>query len=156
MTRPTWTKAKLPAFLSYPLAWRSVESALGNTPQWENLHFYLPGHPGTSAVEFHRKVRASEPHVVLRACYERWDKRPSIGDDFHEYLQARWSLWLYPVSRQLRVRARAVLESCGLPTIVRWLTIKRPESWYWGRRSCTVVLDPVDATLRFEEDVEAG
>ena len=156
MTRPTWTKAKLPGFLSYPLAWQSVEGQLGSVPQWEKLHFHLPAHPGRSAVAFHQKVHASEPHLVLRACFVRWDKRPSIGDDFQDYLQGRWSLWLYPVSRQLRAKAKAVLESKGLPTIAKWLTVRRAESWYWGRRSCNVVLVPADTTLRFEEDVEAG
>jgi hypothetical protein len=156
VTRTTWKKAKLPRFLSYPLPWESVVARLSSVPQWEGLHFYLPPHPGSSAVAFHQTVQAQEPQLVLRACFDRWDKRPSIGDDFRDYLQGRWSIWLYPVSRTLRARTKESLETKGLPAVAMWLAAKRPESWYWGRRSCNIVLIPADMSLRIEEDVEAG
>jgi hypothetical protein len=62
-------------------------------------------------------VESDELHSVLRACFERWDKRPSISERFRDYLTGRWRLWIYPVRRELKAVAKVALIDDGLPNI---------------------------------------
>lgn len=110
-----------------------------------------------SATKFRRLIEADEPHVVLRARFERWDKRPSIGSEswVQEYLHGKWSLWVYPVRRQLKAQAREALVAQGSPNIAEWLSLERPSSWYFGRKVCYIVFVPKENAVQVEESIEA-
>jgi hypothetical protein len=99
-------------------------------------------------------VESGEPHLVLSARFERWEKRPSISDEWQKYLDGRWSLWVYPVRRQLKAVAKTVLIDRGLARISDWLSAERPESWYFGRKACDVIFIPDDGEVRIDEIVE--
>lgn len=149
-------KPKLPSFLSFPVGTDAIGAALKDVPQFTSLRLVFSPDPIVSATTFRRLVESDQPHVVLRARFERWDKNPSLGDDSWvlEYLSGRWSLWVYPVRRQLKAVARAVLIDRALPKIAEWLSVERPASWYFGRESCEIVFIPKDGAVRIEESVE--
>ena len=149
-------KPKLPSFLSFPIGAEVINGFVRDVPQFGSLELVFSADPMLSAIRFRRLIEADEPHPVLRADFVRWDKKPSIGDEFQEYLQGKWSLWVYPVRRALKAKARQILVAQGLPRIVEWLALDRPPSWYFGRKRCEVVFVPKDETVRIEEIVEAS
>lgn len=151
-------KPELPSFLSFTIGTDAISGLLQGVPQFGSLELVFSADPLLSATRFRRLVEADEPHPVLRAHFVRWDKKPSIGDELwvQEYLQGKWTLWIYPVRRTLKAKARQALIAKGLPGIAKWLALDRPPSWYFGRKSCEVVFVPKDETVRIEESVEAS
>jgi len=154
----THLKPKLPSFLSFPVGLEAITAALNDAPQLATLDLFFSADPILSATRFRRVIEADEPHPVLSIRFTRWDKKPSLGDDpwVKDYLNGKWSLWVYPVRRALKARAKDALVREGLPQIARWLTTARPSSWYWGRKRCDVVFVPSEGTLRIEELTEAS
>ena len=98
------SKPKLPSFLSFPIGADLLSASLKAVPQFSALQLVCSTDPILSATNFRRLIEADQPHVAVRARFERWDKKPSIGDEpwVQEYLHGRWSLWVYPVSRRLK------------------------------------------------------
>ena len=131
-----------------------IGSALRDVPQLTSLELVFSADPLLSATTFRQVVESGDPHLVLRASFERWDKRPSISEGWQDYLNGRWSLWVYPVRRQLKVVAKTILIDRGLPKIADWLSAGRPQSWYFGRKVCEVTFIPQEGVLRIEERVE--
>jgi hypothetical protein len=151
------SKPKLPSYLSFPIGTEAISAFLKDVPQFGSLDLVFSADPMRSVTRFRRVIEADKPHPVLRAQFVRWEKKPSIGDEswLQEYLQGKWSLWVYPVRRILKPKAKQALVSQGLPRIAEWLALDRPPSWYFGRKSCEVVFVPKDETVRIEESVEA-
>ena len=121
------------------------------------MNLVFSASPLRSATAFHRLVETDEPHLLLSARFERWDKRVSLGDEswVQKYLHGRWSLWLYPVRRQKRSMASILLVETALPQVARWFASARAPSWYWGRKRCDVTFLPVTGEVRLEEVVDA-
>lgn len=119
-----------------------------------SLELAFSADPILSATTFRRIVENDEPHSVLRACFERWEKQPSISEQFRDYLTGRWRLWIYPVRRELRAVAKVALIDDGLPKIAKWMSLERPESWYFGRKVCEVIFIPREGSVKAEEKVE--
>ena len=151
------SKPKLPSFLSFPIGAEALSASLKAVPQFSSLELVFSAYPILSATNFRRLIEADEPHVVLRARFERWDKKPSIGDEswVQEYLHGKWTLRVYPVRRQLKAQAREALVGHGLPKIAEWLSVDRPSSWYFGRKACEVVFLPTESAVRVDESIEA-
>jgi hypothetical protein len=149
-------KPKLPSFLSFPIGAVAISAVLQDVPQFGSLELVFSPNPMQSATRFHRFIRADQSHPVLRAHFVRWDKRPSIGDEWAEYLQGKWSVSVYPVRRTHKAKARQLLVAQGLPGLRKWLARDRPPSWYFGRKSCEVIFEPKDETMRVEESTEAS
>jgi hypothetical protein len=151
------SKPKLASFLSFPIGAEAINVSLKDVPQFSSLELVFSADPILSATNFRRLIEADEPHVVLRARFERWDKKPSIGDAswVQEYLHGKWSLWVYPVRRQLKAQAREAVLTRGLPKIAEWLSLDRPSSWYFGRKICEMVFVPKENAIRIEESIEA-
>ena len=74
-------KPRLPSFLSFPIGADVVSVSLKAVPQFSSLELVFSGDPISSATKFRRLIEADEPHGALRARFERWDKKPSIGDE---------------------------------------------------------------------------
>ena len=110
----------------------------------------------TSVTAFQSQVDRDLPHLVLEARFVRWDKGPSLSDSTYcaQYMRGHWSISVYPVASIRRAQARKVLLA-ALPSMQEWFSRSRPESWYHGRKSCEVVFDPIEGTLRTAERVEA-
>ena len=90
---------------------------------------------------------------MVSACFRRWGKGPSIGDQFTDYLGGVWMLKVYPLYRPLRGVAKRELLARGLPAVEQWLQIERPSSWYWGEKRCDIIFDPSEGVLRVEEGI---
>ncbi len=118
----------------------------------DEINLGFRGHPGLSAMEFRQTIEAGRPHVIMTAEFVRWDKKPSIGNEswLQEYLQGKWSLDIYPVVRNQRAAAKAVLLAEGLPKITEWFSKKRAPSWYWGRKYFHVMFWPAKGALQFK------
>jgi len=151
------SKPKLPSFLSFPIGADRLSAALKAVPQFSALELVFSADPILSAMKFRRLIEADEPHVVLRARFQRWDKKPSIGNEpwVQEYLHGKWSVWVYPVRRQLKAQAREALVAQGLPKIAEWLSVNRPASWYFGRKVCEIVFLPKESAVRVDGSIEA-
>jgi hypothetical protein len=74
-------KPKLPSFLSFPIGADVINAFVRNVPQFGSLELVFSAGPMRSAIRFRRLIEADEPHLVLRADFVRWEKKPSIGDD---------------------------------------------------------------------------
>ncbi len=95
---------------------------------------------------------------MLSARFDRWDKRPSFGDDpwIQEYLEGKWSLWVYPVRRQRKSQAKEALLNDALLRVAGWFSKGRAPSWYWGRKRCNVTFLPAEGEVRIDEVIEAS
>ena len=156
--RTAGRKPRLPSLLSYPIGAERIASAIESAPQFEELELSFSSHPGASAQAFQHAVRIGDPHLVLRAAFDRWEKSPSIGDEawLQKYLRGRWVLNVYPVARSSKSLATVALRDVGLPAIAAWLKAERTESWLWGSKRCDIMFMPGDGTLRIEEFEQAG
>lgn len=153
----TRNKPKLPQFLSFPVGGQALSTCLIGIPQFDTLELVFSASPSLSATTFRRLVDADEPHLVLSARFDRWDKGPSMGDDpwIQEYLDGKWSLCVYPVRRQRKSQAREALLKDALPHVARWFSTGRAPSWCWGRKRCNVMFVPAEGVVRVDEVVEA-
>jgi len=84
-------KPKLPPYLSFPIGADAIGNALKDIPQLSSLKLVFYPNPIPSATKFRQVVELGEPHLVLSARFERWEKRPSISDEWQEYLDGRSS-----------------------------------------------------------------
>jgi hypothetical protein len=142
--------------LSFPVGVQVVESALGGISQLEELEIRFKQQCGISATDFRHLIESGKPHLIASAGFDRWDKRPSIGrEEWDDFLRGLWTLQIYPVARQKKSAARALLIQEGLPILRRWFEAGRPGSWYWGRKRCHVVFDPLELTITSQDIVEA-
>jgi len=154
----TQFKPKLPQFLSFPVGVQALSAHLAGIPQFDALELAFSTSPNRSKTMFRHLVEADETHLVLSARFDRWDKRRSLGDDpwIQEYLQGKWSLWIYPVRRQRGSQAKEALLNDALPQVARWFSTARVPSWYWGRKRCNVMFAPADGGVRVDEVIEAS
>src|SRR5690242_5692561 len=136
---PDRYKPKLPNFLSFPIGFEAISAALKDTPVFDEMKLIFSDYALEGATSFRKTVEAKKPHTIVSARFIRWDKRPSIGKGFEDYLRGKWELWIYPCARQSKVTAKRALLRDGLPAVARWLSAKRPPAWYWGRKHCDVV-----------------
>jgi len=140
--KPAKRKPKLPAYLSFPLTYQAVSQGLQMVTFADSIEllFSLP----LSATEFRKTVTARESYPVVIAEYVRWDRALSHGDDnwIQEYHDGKWSLRVYPCARDQRAEIKNALKSRGLPFVKEWFDRKRPDSWYFGRKTCEIWLDP--------------
>jgi hypothetical protein len=150
----TLSKDTLPRGLSYPLGLSDLERTLGNIPQASALQVRFRSCPIRSAQQFRAVVARELPHTVIAARFVRWDKKPGIGDEFAEYLRGQWSVHIYPVASARRAQAHPVLID-RLSAVAAWFSRKRAASWYHGRKSCVVVFNPLEVSVRVDEVVEA-
>src|SRR5262245_33712244 len=109
--RTGYRKPKLPAYLSFPLGLEAIASALCMAAQLPSLAIIFSANPIHSATRFRQLLESEAPHAVLSARFIRWDKKPSIGNDtgVKDYLNGRWSLWVFPVRRDRKAKAKNVL-----------------------------------------------
>jgi hypothetical protein len=150
------TKAHLPNWLSFPVGVQLLESALRDIPRLDELEISFDQQCGISATEFRQLIESGKPHVIVSAGFERWDKRPSIGTgEWEDFLRGVWTLRVFPVARQKKAAARALLVAEGLPILRRWFEASRPESWYWGRKRCDVLFDPLELSVTSQDINEA-
>jgi hypothetical protein len=147
-------KPKLYNYLSYPVGVETVARGLDGIAQFDEVELRFWPHPGVSATRFHDIVQNDQPHLILEATFERWDKRPAISKGFEALLHGVWSIRVYPTRRQLKAPAKALLIAEGIPALRRWFEKKRSPSWYWGRKSFKVHFNPADASLKTEELTE--
>jgi hypothetical protein len=127
---------------------------LDGIAQFEKVELRFWPHPGVSATQFRDAVQNNQPHLILDATFERWDKRPAISQGFEALLHGVWSIRVYPTRRQLKAPAKALLTDEGIPALRRWFEKKRPPSWYWGRKTFNVYFNPAEIGLDIEELTE--
>ncbi len=157
MLTPTH-KPRLPNWLSFPVGAAALESAFAGIPQFVELDLQFRREPGISATGFRRVIEAGEPHVIVSAGFDRWDKRPSVGvgEWQDKYLRGFWSVRVFPVAREKKSVAEGLLLAQGLPALRRWFEMSRAPSWHWGRKRGHIVFDPLEPSVRLEDVVEAG
>ena len=150
---PPRFKPKLPRFLSFPIGFEAVKTALHTVPIFNELELSFSKHSVLSSTKFRKIVESECPYTVLTACFVRWGKSPSFGDDpwIQANLRGRWTVWLYPCARESKATAKAAILTNGLPKIAQWLSEERPETWYSGRKSCEVIFIPKEKTVKISE-----
>jgi hypothetical protein len=144
-------KPKLPNYLSYPIGFEAISGALKHIPMFDEIELTFSIYNSEGATSFRETVKSKKPHVLVSATFIRWDKRPSIGDEWEAYLRGKWELRIYPCGRESRAIAKTALIRDGLPEIARWLSATRPPAWYWARKRCDVVFLPDKGTIELRE-----
>jgi len=146
-------KGRLPQGLSYPLGLQDLDKVLGDIPHAADLHVRFSNDP--LGMRFRSSLRQDLPHRVLAARFEKWDKRPSLGNSTFTdgYVRGQWSITVYPVASVRRAQARHLLID-ALPFIREWFSRTRPESWYYGEKLCEVRFDPLEGTIAVTDIVE--
>ena len=154
--QPVQYKPKLPRYLSFPLGFESIATALDSVPVFAEIDLTFSAYPVLSATDFRRIIDANEPYIVISARYVKWDKGPSLGSEewVQDYLRGKWELWVYPVARRLRADAKRILLESGMPKIVEWFSCERPSSWYSGRKKCDLVFVPDEQSIRIDTKEE--
>ena len=134
------------------MALTDLDKVLGDILHAADLHVSFSNDP--LGMRFRSLLRQALPHRVLVARFEKWDKRPSIGNRFTDgYVRGQWSITVYPVASVRRAKARQLLID-ALPSVREWFSRTRPESWYYGEKRCEVRFDPLEGTIGVSDTVE--
>jgi hypothetical protein len=147
---PTRIKSKLPKTLSYPLGAEAISKALADAPHAAEIALSFLDFPVSPASEFQRRLREESPYRILVAQYVPAHK-PGYGGARSSvesgWFDAQWSLYVYPVLRELRHTAEQLLREQGLPVVVEWLRGSRAAGWDTRAQRVELVFSPVQGVL---------
>jgi hypothetical protein len=146
-------KPNLPGFLSFPLGFEMIESALSGCKVADALQLHWSEHDCTFASDFHALLRDQSPHRVLSCHFTRWDNAPARSSTgwCERFMSGAWDLWVYPTARTWRKSVRDLLAVQGLPAVRQWIDSDRPDSWYWGRMILDMRYDPQTQELVLDD-----
>ncbi len=148
-------KQSLPQGWSYPLSARDVECQLQGVriPPELTLSFHWRSF-GLRASEHLALVRAGSALPVLEASYLNVRSRTppmALGRELKSYLRPYWSICVYAVPRSAREACREALLATGLPVLCKWLSADRPDTWYEGHRTFSVLFVLATGALTVRE-----
>jgi hypothetical protein len=147
---PTRFKSKLPKTLSFPLGAEAISEALAGVPHVEDFLLSFSDAPLWPASEFKRLLRDGLPYTVFAAEYNP-AFRPGYGgmQSLVEsgWYDARWSLRVNPVLREVRHLVGQLLREQGLPAVVEWLRESDRAGWDTHQHRIELVFSPAEGTL---------
>jgi hypothetical protein len=107
------------------------------------------------ASEFQRRLREGLPYPVLAAEYAPAHKPGYYGAKSlveGGWYDARWSLRVYPVLRELRHGVAQLLREQGLPAVVEWLRSSGRAGWEGRQHRLQLVLSAAEGTLLVQRE----
>jgi len=137
----TGRKSKLSAEFSYPVGLELLTAHLKDVPQFSRIDLYFSG-PTYPSTEFRKTVLADEEYPILSVRHSSASIRPPS--------YAGWSMWIYPVRRELKKIAKEALNSFGLPILEKWLTNHNVQNPIGGVR-CVIVFVPLEGYVYLRE-----
>ena len=142
---PTSSKAKLPKTLSYPIGAAAISEALFGAPHSDKLCLSFEDAPLWRASTFQRILKDGLPYRIMEA---RYHAPYQLGYSRARILDAgHWLVHVYPVRRDLRSVAGALLRTQGLLMMVEWLRSSGQIGWLDRYHTLDLVFAPLNGTL---------
>jgi len=66
-------------------------------------------------------------------------------------LEPSWAIYICAIPSELRHICRTLLIHFAAETVHNWLISSRPSTWYQGRKTLTVLVEPRQGTVEFKE-----
>jgi hypothetical protein len=129
---PTTYKRKLPKDLSFPVGAKVISEALNGIEQYSKLKLYFSDSSFLRRSEFLSKPKNKETVLVLQLYYYYMRSISKYMIDLG-WVGESWSISIYPVPLDRKHEVQQHLVNDGLPKLKKWLSIKRPETWYAGQ-----------------------
>jgi hypothetical protein len=107
-------RQKISGEMAFPLGFELLEQAFGDLPQWKSFEFWFEARPQYWASDFTKTLKKSQPYpiVCIRHCEARYLREKS---------SAGFSIFVYPVKRELKSIARESFFSSALDEFRRFI-----------------------------------
>jgi hypothetical protein len=144
MLLETRYKAKLPSGWSYPVGAALVSEHLQGATHFEDLD-----------LSFHwsrdiARVADEDGVAVCRVGFSRAERGRAHDHLLFKmgYYDPKWRITVYAVPSVLKKAVRDALLESGFAAVTQWLGRKRPPTWHYGRKACSVVFVPSSGNVR--------
>ena len=151
---PTRSKSKLSKLLSYPIGAEVISEALADAPFVSEIALSFHDKAMWPLSEFQRHLREGLPYQILSMEFT-----PVIKPGYSApakliergWFDAKWSVTVYPVLRELRQVAGQLLREQGLPIVWEWMhsTTTLP-GWEAKHHKLRMVFHPTEGSLVVE------
>ena len=143
---PTQLRYKLRRGLSYPVGAEILSSQLEGVPQFGEITLYFRGPERP-------KPTPRLPFNALRASFSFLRPGLSSSTSFIErgWHDPKWDVSVAAVPSASRRQVRQCLIAEGIPAIRKWLSAPRPDTWYEGRKTITISVDPQEEHVKVSE-----
>lgn len=141
----TFPKPKLWKGLSWPVGVERLSEVFSDIPQFDNTKVWFDEHPEDNTTG--RPTYIKVPQLVAQQIpYQVFTVWYSLFGEPH------WYFHVYPVPSASRRAVRTLLENEAFPYVERWLTAKRPETWYLTAKHLRCIWDCTDDTMKIVKE----
>jgi len=135
---------------SYPVGSQIVSEHLADIPQADDIELRFSNDPADHRHGLVEVLTSRRSYPLLRARYYVWTYS-STAVSRRNPIEPSWSLYVYPVLREIRATVSELLKDEALPALKQWFCAERNEVWYFDSQSLTVYLHPRELNLSYEE-----
>lgn len=138
-------RCKISNKLAFPLGYELLRTHFATSIPWSEARLWFKDYPTTFASEFAEILREQKPYRIFQVarCHQGYLSSPNNPRPAH------WEFSSYPVLRELKSDARAVLVSAAFPQFLHFIKHSPTHDLYYNR--CAVIFDPVAKSCQWEQ-----
>lgn len=151
----TTSKFKLPNTLSYPIGAEEISRQLQDVPQFDQLSIAFFENTGLFKSDFMKDIKEKKNITILTATYRPAFSGPSMPRyDQNKLHGVDWSIYVFPVPRNMRKTVSIELKEHGMKKVFQWLSSSKNPTWLLNRKQFNVKFDLSKNRINYSEDID--